>query len=218
MNFAPIDPTDPRPIRDIVYATLRDALLQGHCEAGERLVETQLAQQLRVSRTPVREALRMLEQDGLAVAVPRRGTVVAKLKIDDAVEIYDLRAVLEGLCARLAAEQITERELKQLRGKLEKMRPHSANHKAYMKAHADFNQIIIAASRSERIALLIDTFAGQLRRLRGVSLASKERQEEAWKEHEAIVEALIARDSVRAEALARQHVEHAKRAFLDQQR
>lgn len=216
MNFTPIDPTDLRPIRDIVYESLRDAIMQGQCEAGERLVELQLAEQFSVSRTPVREALRMLEQDGLAVAVPRRGTVVSRLMQDDAIEIYDLRAVLEGLSARLAAERITEREIRQLRVRLQRMLPQSENRNLYMKAHAEFNEIIIAASRSLRVAQLINTFAGQLRGLRGVSLTSRERQEEAWREHEAIVDALERRDTTVAEALARQHVEHAKKAFLEQ--
>ena len=216
IQFAPIVFTDLRPIRDIVYETLRSAVMNGHCVAGDRLVETQLAEQLGVSRTPVREALRMLEQDGLAVAVPRRGTVVAGLNKDDAIETYDLRAVIEGLSARLAATNITAREVKQLRGKLEKMRPQPGNHEGYMRAHAEFNTTIIGASRSHRIAQFIDTLSGQIRSLRGVSLATRERQEEAWKEHVAIVDALEARDAARAEALARQHVENAKWAFLGQ--
>ncbi|HHW27531.1 MAG TPA: GntR family transcriptional regulator [Firmicutes bacterium] len=214
VELTPVDITDPRPIRDIVHDILRSAIIGGRFVPGDRLVESQLAQQLCVSRTPVREALRMLVKDGFAVEIPRRGTVVAGLNRDDAIDIYDLRAVIEGLCARRAASNITARELRSLRNLLESMRPGSENREAYMKAHARFNAIIIGASRSHRIAQFIDNLAGQIRCLRGVSLTTQERQKQAWEEHAAIVEALAARDGERAEQLARQHAENAKKAFL----
>ena len=214
--LTPVEPTDLRPIRDIVYESLRAAVMKAQLAPGDRLVETQLAEQLGVSRTPVREALRMLEQDGLVVTAPRRGTIVAGLRKEDAIEIYELRAVLEGLGARLAANNVTARELKQLRNRLEKMQPQPGPNAGYLRAHAEFNEILIGASRSKRVAQLIDTFAGQLRSLRGVSLSTRERQEQAWNEHVAIVDALESRDSQRAEELARQHVENAKWAYLEQ--
>lgn len=214
--LTPVDMADPRPIREIVYDTLRASVIEGRFVPGDRLVEAQVAQQLCVSRTPVREALRMLVKDGLAVEVPRKGTVVAGLNRDDAIDVYDLRAVIEGLCARRAANYITARELRSLRSLLENMRPGSENREAYMKAHARFNAVIIGASRSHRIAQFIDNLSGQIRCLRGVSLTTKERQIEAWKEHAAIVDALSEKDATTAEALARQHVENAKKAFLVQ--
>lgn len=90
------------------------------------------------------------------------------------------------------------------------------NHKAYIEAHIKFNSVIIGASRSKRIAQFMDTLSSQLRCLRGVSLATIGRQEESWKEHVQIVDALLARDAATAEALARQHVANARLAFLAQ--
>jgi len=210
--------TDLRPIRDLVYESLRGAIIGGRLVSGDHLVETQVAEQRGVSRTPVREALSMLVKEGFAVAVPRKGTVIAGLSREDAIEIYDLRAVVEGLCASRAAENITARELRQLRNRLEKMQPLSGDHETYMRAHAEFNSIIIGASRSHRIAQFVDMLAGQIHRLRGVSLSTRERQEEAWREHVAIVDVLAAHDAALAEKLARKHVENAKLAFLEQWR
>ncbi|MGI6662382.1 MAG: GntR family transcriptional regulator [Bacillota bacterium] len=203
-------------MRDIVYETLRNAIVSGRLLPGDRLVETQIAEQLRVSRTPVREALRMLVKDGFAVDVPRNGTVIAGMSKDDASEIYDLRAVIEGLSARRAAANITPQEIKQLRNRLERMRPQTRDYEKYMKAHAEFNAIIVGASRGHRISQFVQTLSDQTRRLRSISLTTIERREEAWKEHCAIVDALCDRNADRAELLARQHVEHAKAAFLAQ--
>jgi DNA-binding GntR family transcriptional regulator len=215
-ELTPVDVTDLPLVADVVHEALRNAIIQGKLLPGERLVETQLAEQLGVSRTPVREALIMLVKDGLAVTIPRKGTIIAGLDRDDAVEIYDLREVIEGLNARRAATNITENELEELRYHLEKMRPQSGNHKAYIEAHIKFNSVIIGASRSKRIAQFMDTLSSQLRCLRGVSLATIGRQEESWKEHVQIVDALLARDAATAEALARQHVANARLAFLAQ--
>ncbi|MBS3938994.1 MAG: GntR family transcriptional regulator [Peptococcaceae bacterium] len=214
--LTPVDITDLRPIRDIVHEKLRTAILRGHLPSGERLFDTLLAKQLGVSRTPVREALRMLEQEALIVVTPRRGTIVSSLKQEDAVEIYNLRAVLEGLALRLAADNITPHDISALREKLEKMRPLPENLAGYMAVHAEFNSILIRASRSPRIEQLVASFTGQLRNLRGISLTSPSRQVSAWKEHCAIVDAIELGDAELAEFLARRHVENAKAAYLEQ--
>ncbi len=214
--LTPVEVTDLRPIRDIVHEKLRTAIMRGHLASGERLFDTQLAKQLGVSRTPVREALRMLEQEALIVVTPRRGTIVCSLKQEDAIEIYNIRSVLEGLALRLAAENITALEVAELRAKLEKMRPLPEYLGGYMVVHAEFNSILIKASRSPRIEQLVGSFTGQLRNLRGISLATPLRQALAWKEHCAIVDAVEARDAELAELLARRHVENAKAAYLEQ--
>ena len=214
--LTPVEVTDLRPIRDIVYEKLRTAIIAGHLASGERLFDTQLAKQFGVSRTPVREALRMLEQEDLIVVTPRRGTIVSSLKQEDGVEIYNIRSVLEGLAVRLAAGNITPSEIVELRDKLEKMRPLPENLAGYMAVHAEFNSVLIKASRSPRILQLLGSFTGQLRNLRGISLATPDRQLLAWKEHCAIVDAVEARDAELAELLARKHVENAKAAYLKQ--
>lgn len=212
--LTPIEVTDLRPMREIVHEKLRAAIMKGHLASGDRLIESQLAKQLGVSRTPVREALCMLEQESLAVAIPRRGTIVVSLKKEEAMDIYDIRGVLEGLAARLAAHRATSSEVVELREKLERMRPLPENLTCYMVVHAEFNSILIRASCSQRIETLLASFAGQLRSLRGISLATPERQSQAWKEHNLIVDAIEERDAELAELLARRHVGNAKAAYL----
>ncbi|MBS4055118.1 MAG: GntR family transcriptional regulator [Thermaerobacter sp.] len=205
MALYPIEITDLRPIRDIVYESLRSAIMMGHLAPGERLVESEVADRLQVSRTPVREALRMLEKDGIAVSVPRRGTVVVGLKIEDALEIYNILSVLEGLVARLAAQNITPEEITALK-ELKRHKPPLGDFAEYARIFAEFNAILNRASRSERLIRLMDTYASQLSCLRYVSLDSPERQSASWDEHLGLIEAIEARDELLAEERAKQHV------------
>jgi len=211
MTLFPIELSDMRPIRDLVYESLRNAIMTGHLAPGERLVESEVADKLAVSRTPVREALRMLEKDGIAVAVPRRGTVVVGLKVEDALEIYNILSVLEGLVARLAAQHITPEEIQALK-ELKKSKPPLGAFTEYARIFAEFNAILNRASRSERLIRLMDTYASQLSCLRYVSLDTPERQSASWDEHLGIIEAIELRDGRLAEERAKEHVAHAMQA------
>ena len=98
------------PLRDVVFNTLREAILKGELKPGERLMELQLASKLGVSRTPIREAIRMLEQEGLAVTVPRKGAEVARMTEKDMEDVLQIRAALDELAVQLATEQITDEQ------------------------------------------------------------------------------------------------------------
>ena len=102
------------PLRDVVFNTLREAILKGELQPGERLMELQLAAKLGVSRTPIREAIRMLEQEGLAVTIPRRGAEVAKMTEKDMNDVLQVREALDELAVSIACELITEEELEKL--------------------------------------------------------------------------------------------------------
>ena len=102
------------PLRDVVFNTLREAILKGELKPGERLMELQLAAKLGVSRTPIREAIRMLEQEGLAVTIPRKGAEVAKMTAKDMEDVLLIRESLDELAATLACEKITEEQLTEL--------------------------------------------------------------------------------------------------------
>ena len=106
------------PLRDVVFNTLREAILKGDLKPGERLMELQLAAQLGVSRTPIREAIRMLEQEGLAVTVPRKGAEVAKMTLKGMEDVLEIREALDILACQLACERITEEQLTLLAEKL----------------------------------------------------------------------------------------------------
>ena len=101
------------PLRDVVFNTLREAILKGELKPGERLMELQLASKLGVSRTPIREAIRMLEQEGLAVTVPRRGAEVARMTEKDMEDVLQIRAALDELAVQLATEQITDEQFEE---------------------------------------------------------------------------------------------------------
>ena len=113
-NFQ-VDMNEYLPLRDVVFNTLRRAILKGELKPGERLMEIQLAQRLGVSRTPVREAIRKLELEGLVNMMPRRGAVVAEITLQDLEDVLEVRAVLEELAVQKACENITEDQLRDLK-------------------------------------------------------------------------------------------------------
>ena len=103
------------PLRDVVFNTLREAILKGELKPGERLMELQLAERMGVSRTPIREAIRMLEQEGLAVTIPRKGAEVARMTEKDMEDVLEIRAALDELAVQLACDEITEEQVKNLK-------------------------------------------------------------------------------------------------------
>ena len=113
-KLSPIKLDSYQPLREVVCETLRDAIRKGTLKPGERLMEIQLAEELGVSRTPVREAIRKLELEGYVIMMPRRGTYVANLSIRDVNEVFEIRTSLDSLASGLAAERITDEELERL--------------------------------------------------------------------------------------------------------
>ena len=103
-----------KPLREVVSETLRQAIQDGVLKPGERLMEIPLAEELGVSRTPIREAIRKLELEGFVVMIPRRGTYVANISLKDITQVFEIRSALEELAAGLAAERITEEEIETL--------------------------------------------------------------------------------------------------------
>ena len=106
-----------RPLRDVVVDNIRQAIISGQFPAGMRLMELQLAEEMGVSRTPVREAIRKMELEGLVVMIPRRGAYVADISIKDINEVYEIRTALDVLAAGLAAERIGDDEIKEMKRK-----------------------------------------------------------------------------------------------------
>ena len=102
------------PLRDVVLNTLRQAILTGELKPGERLMEIHLADKMGVSRTPIREAIRRLELEGLVTMIPRRGAVVAQITEKSMADVLEVRRALDAFCAELACDRITEEELKNL--------------------------------------------------------------------------------------------------------
>ncbi|KGJ49997.1 GntR family transcriptional regulator [Paraclostridium dentum] len=214
--FDKVENDDLRPIREIVLHEIRNAIFEGKLNQGDRLIENHIAQGMGVSRTPVREALRQLEIEGLAVNVPRKGTLVKGISKEDAVEIYDIREVLEGLVSRLACLHITRIEIRRLNEIICIMEEciKNSNNSEYIKAHNEYNEILLNASKNKRLIERLETIYDYLKSLRRISLLTNERRKEAIKEHKDIVKAIEIGDEEMAEKVARLHVYNAKKAFI----
>ena len=142
-----------QPLREVVCETLRDAVRRGVLKPGERLMEIQLAEELGVSRTPVREAIRKLEMEGYVIMMPRRGTYIADLSIRDINEVFEIRTSLESLASGLAAERITEDELEKLQRLLVEIGAHikSGDMESIVRTDTEFHDLLYQASRNSRL-------------------------------------------------------------------
>jgi DNA-binding GntR family transcriptional regulator len=202
-------------LSDRALERITEQIIRGDLEPGARVQEAVLARQLGISRGPLREAIRRLEGRGLLVRVPHIGVKVASPSLEEILDLYMMREVLEGLACRLAAERLSDTELKRLRGVLFDHSDH-ADVKAgtgYYQSPGDqdFHFQIIEGSRQVR---LIETLLGdlyqQLRIFRYRSSVAPGRAKAAYDEHVGILEALEKRDGAQAEQLMREHLRHAR--------
>jgi len=227
-----------KPLREIVYESLREAILQGRLKPGERLMEIQLAEELGVSRTPVREAIRKLELEGLLVMAYRKGVYVSDVKAKDIIDILEIRAVLEGLAAGLAAERITAEELEEIelilhqhkyninfspnflegdnQGRDFSLPADYERDLAHMvEMDTKFHDLIYRASRNKRLEQIITLLKTQIQHFRATSLAQPGRTRIATEEHKKILEAISERNVSLAQELAQKHIENAEEALLN---
>ena len=205
-----------KPLREVVYETLREAIRNGSLTPGERLMEIQLAEELGVSRTPVREAIRKLELERFVVMLPRRGTYVANLSLKDINEVFEIRAALDGLAAGLAAERITEEELEQMERLLVEIADDIEQHNNQKIVESDeaFHDILYRASRNERLVGIICNLREQFTRFRSVSINYPGRLQNTLEEHRQLVEAIAQRNPEAAQQKAREHIENAEQTLL----
>jgi len=216
--LSPVEPDQSPDIREKVYHKLRAALLSGELGPGERLVERKLAAKLGVSRTPVREAIRMLELEGLARHVPGVGSVKAELNAGVVLEIYSIRAVLEGLAARLAAERIGEGNLARLAEICTVMEACiDGNDVAELEElHREFHDLVYRCAESPRLAQMISSVVGHVAGFTRRGYAEPGRLEQAASEHRQLARAIGLREGMLAERIVREHVENSRRAFFEQ--
>lgn len=216
-RLIPVKLDNYKPLREIVFESLREAIIGGVLKPGERMMEVQLAEEMGVSRTPVREAIRKLELEGFVIMVPRKGAYVAGISSKDVSEVFEIRAALEGLAASLAAERITDVEKEELeRVLVVKAASVQANDFASLiEKDTEFHEMIYRASRNERLMQIISNLREQINRFRMVSLAFPGRGKEALEEHKKIAEAIAERDYVLAQALAQEHISNAENALLE---
>lgn len=162
-----------KPLREVVFETLREAIINGTLKPGERMMEIQLAEQLGVSRTPVREAIRKLELEGFVVMIPRKGAYVAGISLKDIADVFEVRAAMEALAAGLAAERITAEELEEMERLLVRIGEHIEANRLEEVVEMDtlFHEALYKASRNLKLEQILQNLREQIQRFRSTSLA-----------------------------------------------
>jgi DNA-binding GntR family transcriptional regulator len=192
-------------LHERAYHLVRSAILEGAYKPGERIFEAAIAEALGVSRNPVREAIRRLQQEGLVEVRRRSGVFVASLSIDEVRDLYRIRAALEGVAAALAAQRMSDVELVRLRSILDRMQPHGGrSDDAVREVVAEFHACIRVAAHSPPLAALLDQVFAQVSRSKGLAFAVE--PSTAHTEHEPLFNSICRRDSDSAERLMHQHV------------
>lgn len=199
------------PLRDLVFNTLRQAILKGELKPGERLMEIQLAEKLGVSRTPIREAIRKLELEGLVIMIPRRGAEVAKISHKSLQDVLEVRGALEELATDLACQRISDEELKELTDAEDHFKKVVENNGTEMEiAEADeaYHDIIYKATRNDKLIQMINNLREQMYRYRLEYIKDEAQRGTLINEHESILEAIRIRDIIRAKTLMKEHIDN----------
>lgn len=208
------------PLRDVVFKKLRRAILLEELKAGERLPEIHLADKLGVSRTPIREAIRKLEIEGLVVMVPRRGAVVAKINEKNLRDVLEVRRVLDMLSAELACERINGEEKEALRKACRAFEDAVKGGDLRDIAQKDvlLHNIIIQSTGNLTLQRMLDNLAEQMYRYRIKYLKDDSQYTALSEEHQAIYESIVKGDGKAAANLAKEHIDHQEEAIIRQLR
>ena len=197
----------PKPLHESVVERLRDMIVEGQLAAGARLHDANLATTLQVSRTPIREAIKLLATEGLVDLLPGRGARVSDFSIDDIKQLFEAIAGIERNACELAAERITDRDLEKLQRLHDRMARHHAagERQLYFKLNHEIHLAIVAASNNAILQAIHASLMTRARRARYAALSSHGRWVEAMAEHERLMVALAAHDARRAGEIMHQH-------------
>ena len=203
-------------LEEMVYSRLEEEILSGELKRGEPLVELSLAKRLDVSRTPIRDALHRLSEEGLVELSPNRGATVLGINVDDLIDIYRLRERLEGLASSLAAQRITEEEIEKLTEAVDLAEFYMTKKDTEHTKELDtvFHSIIYKASGSRFLARTLSELHRKIKSYRKLSLSVPGRPEKTEGEHREILEAIKKGDSEMADRLTSLHVRRALENML----
>lgn len=193
-----------------VYRVLKTEIIKGSLKPGTKLLEGKIAKQMKVSRTPIREALRELAAEGFVKISPNQGVIVSNASIENIQEVLQIRGVLEGLAARLATKIISEEEIKELEKYQKQMEYYTNkdNSLAFSEIDAEFHELILNICGNNRLIQIRKNISDQAHRYRIRSLSIPGRLEYSLKEHQEIFEALKRKDSEQADRLSQKHIEN----------
>lgn len=204
------------PLRDEVFQTLRTEILTGQLLPGERLMELHLASRLGVSRTPIREAIQMLEQEGLVTMIPRRGAEVARINARIVKDVLELRRALDVLCAELACERISPEDKERLKDACKAFENSTKQGSVIDVASRDveLHNIITTATANEKLIALINNLSQQIYRFRFEYLKEEKIYGALVEEHRAIYQAIVDGDKEAAARAARVHIDNQEKSII----
>ena len=205
------------PLRDVVFNTLRNAILTGELEPGERLMEIKLADKLGVSRTPIREAIRKLELEGLVVMTPRKSAEVARITKEDLTDVLEVRRVLECLAIDLSCENVTKEEIDEMEENLgkfvEAIRKNDITEIALI--DVAFHEIIYKSTRNRRLIQILGNLREQMYRYRMEYIKDKETRESLAREHRIIIDSIIKKDNEAGRKAILEHIDRQEKTILE---
>lgn len=204
------DGRDKYSLRGRVFQSIREDILSGRYEQNTELKEAAIGVELGVSRTPVREALRQLELEGLVTIIPNRGAYVNMITAKDVQDIYVIRSMLEGLCARWATQSITAEQLDSMEETLCLSEYHTSkkNYEKLYELDSLFHEQLYEAGGSRILNHILSDFHDYVKMVRKATISTSSRSVTSTEEHRAIFEAIKEKDPDKAEALAKEHVKH----------
>lgn len=209
-----------KPLNEIVYEGLRNAIIQGHIPVGERINESIYSQKMNISRTPVREALRRIQQEGLVEYVPRLGVVVKKITIEDAKEIYQIRMALDILATTNAMKIMTDDDFDEMKNLLEKTQEANDNGEVQkvIELSRDFNDLIYSYAQMPRLESIVHKLREYLVRFRDISLSGEERRKKALEEHWLIYKNMKNKNFEAIGLIIQEHLQYSEEFIYDAMR
>lgn len=205
------------PLRDVVFNTLRQAILKGELKPGERLMEIQLAQRLGVSRTPIREAIRKLELEGLVVMIPRKGAEVASITEKSLRDVLEIRRSLEELAFQIACDRITKGQFLDLETALVGFKKAVESGKLTEIAEADvtFHDVIYIATGNDKLIQILNNLREQMYRYRLEYIKDVKKHKSLIQEHEEIIKYLKNHDKANGTLMIRQHINNQELSVIN---
>lgn len=205
------------PLREVVFNTLRDAILKGELEPGEHLMEVQLANKLGVSRTPIREAIRQLEAEGLVIMTPRKGAVVSEITKEDLTDVLEVRKTLEKFAVELACNNIDREELDKLHQCHEIFKGAFEAGELTEIANKDeeFHDVIYVATRNKRLIQILNNLREQIYRYRLEYIKDAKKWMNLIEEHDNLIRAIEEKDVETAKSVIGDHIDNQKQTILE---
>lgn len=217
MGINKLNLDDYKPLREVVFENIRKAIIEGALKPGERLMEIQLSEQLGVSRTPVREAIRMLELEGLVVMLPRKGAYVANISKKDLMDILEVRVGLEGLAAYCATDRMTKDHIKKLETISKELEEavYKNDVETMLAKDEEFHTLIFEATGNKRLISMMINIWETVYRFRLMYMSDYSSAVNIVDEHKKIIEAFKKGKANLAEKLAKEHIELAQQFMIE---